>query len=153
MTPAARDSTSRARAAASRYLSLLVELEKATDTVLSAAASGDAGRTGKLADVRWELCRKAGQAARELDSLISAQAGDAGSPNPADGADLRAAIEEIHGRERSVMQKQAECESVLAAEVHKCKMALVALNQRRDLQEAYSDRGPRQDARFLDSKL
>ena len=139
--------------AARRYYALLVEIEEATDKLLLALGTQSIEDVGGLVQARWKLCQEIGKSAQELDSLLLNQNRKSGGSRCPGGDQLHTIMEKIQARQESLLAKQVESESILSAELSKCRSALVDLNQRRDLQAAYGTSSPREDARFLDSKL
>ena len=153
MTGSPRDVLTRASGAALDYLELLRRTEQTTDELLAALQSWSVEEAQRLLSARSNLCEKIGDCARSLENLIlEAGAQDRGAGSHA-REELQALIGQIQVSQSSLAGKQAECESTLSAGLSRCKTALVSLNQRRGLQDAYGESPSGHEARFLDSKL
>jgi len=151
-----QDTLSRMTDAQSVYSNLLNQADRLTDSLIEAIGVDNPGRISKLLDRRQKLCMDFDPATKNLAGVIQ----DLNSmpttlDNQSDPAiyALTTAIEELQGRHKSLLVKQARCERLLQGKIDDCRMEITKLNHGTKIRHAYTGSQPVQHARYLDSRL
>ncbi len=152
MTRMQQDLLRRTSLAATEYNKLLLRMNQVTDHLLTAIERSNMRAAQNLLQARSDLCSKIDECGQSLGLLVQElYRNDSFDSTNARG--LQTILDEAQANLGSLIRKQADSESALAAKIKECCSDLAALRQGRGLRDAYRKAAPEENARFLDSKL